>query len=784
VQSVAGTAATILKWDCRGPEDGSTFTTRTGGDFVGWMRRLWSFETVTTDSLHAAIFADLYGIPWRPMRWEPKWADHFGMLKLPDRPRDFVLSDRGRLAEQVEKMRAAAGELQAFVQSLSDGTTRESCSTSGPSPRPSPLNTGEREKAGGDARAPGTVAAACAHHLAGRRAEAEAICRQLLMAKPNDPPVLHLLARMAQQQRRFPVAAKLARMAVAADAGNADFHNTFGTILGDLKQWDDAAAALREAVRLRPDFAEAWHNLGHVFARFGRLPEAMEAYREAGRLSPADAGPWESLAAAAHEAGDLAALTDGHRQVIARRPGDPAAGSALLYLLHYDPDLSSEEIFRGHLAWGETFGRGEKIGLAANAGGDARAPGPPSCSLDHDAFRSAPHPGPLPRVRGRGSRMRVGYISAGLRAHPIARFQEAEMAARDRDSHELFCYSTTDRPDATTDRLRLLADVWRDVGTLSDDALLEQIDSDGIDVLVDLDWHDRNNRLPCLARGPAPVQVTYNNNCDTTGLRAIGWKLTDAALDPPGQTERFHTERLYRLPRGMWCYTHDVDTPPTAGEPPMMANGFVTFGSLNRAVKHSPAVLRLWARVLAAVPRSRLMLLAAGAGDGPQCATYREHLRRHGIDPDRVQLVGRMPRQEYLRRLASIDVALDPFPFAGVTTTCDALWMGVPVVSRLGERLWSRSAASLLPHVGLEDLIAGREKYATVVAGANHDPGVEDQYVQIAVGLAADGERLRQLRRTLRERMLASPLCDGKRMARELAEAYHFMWRQQDRCRD
>jgi predicted O-linked N-acetylglucosamine transferase (SPINDLY family) len=570
------------------------------------------------------------------------------------------------------------------------------------------------------------------HHRAGRRGDAEALCREILAAEPSYSPALHVLALMAQQHRRFPVARKLAELAVAQDSGNAEYHHTLGTILGDLRDWIQAAASIESALRLRPRWPQALHNLGNVYARTGQVLAAAKAYREAlacrDAAAPEAIETCQALIGVYHVAGDLAGLIEAQRRLMALRPDDAAPASALLYSLHYDASQSSASLFAAHQAWAGHFG---------------------------EPLRQTWRPHRNSQDKGR--RLRIGYVSAVFSDHPVTRFQREEMEHRDRDAWELTCYSNAPKPDATTDALRDLSDRWRDVSSLDDEAMAKQIRDDQIDILVDLDGHDQGNRLLCFARRPAPVQVTCNGYVDTTGMSAMDWRLTDADLDPPGTTEGSHTEKLYRVSGGAWCYRPDENAPSIA-DPPMLGNGFVTFGSLNRAIKHTPETLRLWSQVLAAVSGSRLVVLSAGHASTH--AYLRDRFAEQGIDPQRLEFLCRLSRPEYLRRLTQLDIALDPFPFAGVTTTCDALHMGVPVVSLLGDRYWSRAGAAILPAIGLGELLAH----------------THEQYVAIASQLARNPARLLHMRRGLRERLTGSTLCDGRRHSKALSKAYRAMW--------
>jgi protein O-GlcNAc transferase len=301
--------------------------------------------------------------------------------------------------------------------------------------------------------------------------------------------------------------------------------------------------------------------------------------------------------------------------------------------------------------------------------------------------------------------------------------------------------------------------MWRETARLSDVDLERLIREDRIDIVVDLRGHAAGNRMMLFARKPAPVQATMVGYFDTTGLAAMDWRVTDAWMDPPGETEQFHTERLARLPETCWCYRPDDDAPEVAPEPPALLNRYITFGSLNKLIKVTRPCARLWAAVMEAVPRSRLVLSAPADA----AAATRERLAGWGLPVERVDFVDKVrDRVDYLRRFNDIDVALDTFPFNGITTTFDGLWMGVPAVSLSGATSVSRAGRSILNAVGLPDLAA------SAAAG----------FVAAAVTLTADVDRLRLVRRTLRQTMVGPAPAKGALFTDRLEAAYRTMWRQ------
>jgi predicted O-linked N-acetylglucosamine transferase (SPINDLY family) len=315
------------------------------------------------------------------------------------------------------------------------------------------------------------------------------------------------------------------------------------------------------------------------------------------------------------------------------------------------------------------------------------------------------------------------------------------------------------RPDAVTTRLKGLADHWLVTVGLSDDELAERIRADGIDILVDLAGHTANNRLRVFARKPAPVQVTWLGYPNTTGLEAIDYRLVDAVTDPVGEADAWASETLVRLEGGFLCYGALKDVPePTA--PPCLNTGTVTFGSFNNPAKVSAATLDVWAKLLSRLPQARLLLKGKSFADATTRALFLARLGERGVATERVELVAwQAGTTAHLALYHRVDIALDPFPYNGTTTTCEALWMGVPVVTLQGDRHAGRVGASLLTQIGLTALIANSV----------------EEYLENAVALARNPERLSDLRRILRPRMAASPLCDAPAFARKMESAFRTM---------
>ena len=543
-----------------------------------------------------------------------------------------------------------------------------------------------------------TLLAAASMHRGGDVRAAEAAYRLVLGVAPDHPDALHLLGLVCHQRNEHEQAVELITRAIAHQPQTAIFHNSLGAALERLLQLTEAVAHYRRAIALDPGYAQAWTNLGIALQRQARLHEAARAYRHAIELEPS------------------------------RR----SAHSHLLFCLSHVPDCDPETLAAEHVRWAERFA-------------DQLPPidGHEACDLEPER------------------RLRVGYVSPDFRHHPVASFIEPVIAAHDRAAVKVVCYSDARRTDEVTAHLRGLADDWVDATGLDDEALARRVRADGVDVFVDLAGHTQHHRLLAFARRPAPVQVSYLGYAATTGLRAIDYRITDGWADPEGTTEQLHSEQLVRLPGGFLCYRPPAYAPPVPGRP-RTEPGAVVFGSFNKASKLTTEVTTLWARILRELPASRLVLKSVSFGDEATRHDFHARFAGDGVAPERVTLLPPVALpSEHLALYEQVDVALDPFPYHGATSTCEALWMGAPVVTRAGRAHAGRVGVSLLHAVGLEALVAD----------------TPDAYVATAVALARDTRRLTGLHGSLRERMRASPLCDAARIASELEDAYRTMWR-------
>lgn len=563
--------------------------------------------------------------------------------------------------------------------------------------------------------------------------------------------------------------------------------------LSDEGDVDAARRAYREAVGLAPDYAQAWNNLALSYLQTGAFAEAEDALRHAVDAMPGLVAAWVNLASVQEARGDAVAAEESLVAALAADPLSlPARNNLGTLVCAAGRFIDAEEHLRAALvqAPGDA---GVRSNLALALRGQGRIedaldvlrdlPAQPEPGLIEAylltlnyadrvdaAFVAAEHRrlGALiahgspdfpmaPRENVRP--FRVGYVSADFGFHVVSFFLEPVLAAHDRSAVEVFCYFTGTRHDAQTERTRSHVAVWRDIGGMDDATALQTIRADQLDIAVDLSGHTGGHRLSLFAQRIAPVQVTWLGYPNTTGVPAMDFRLTDAWADPPGITETLHTEALVRLPNGFLAYQPRPEAPDVA-PPPFRTRGHVTFGCFSNPAKLSDTCLALWGSVLTATAGSRLLVKARGLEDARAEARFRARFAAAGGDPARLDVSGwEGDFESHLRRYADIDIALDSHPYHGTTTTCEALWMGVPVVTLAGSAHVSRVGVSLLARAGHPAWVA-------------RDP---DDHVRIATGLASDLDALANHRATLRGALRTSTLTDVRQLARELEKAYAAM---------
>jgi predicted O-linked N-acetylglucosamine transferase (SPINDLY family) len=553
---------------------------------------------------------------------------------------------------------------------------------------------------------------------AGRHDEAEIAFARAIALEPRRWLSHHNLgvARTILGKRQAARDSYLAALAI--EPNFAPTHCHLGCVLYDEGRIGEAEARHREAARLQPDFADAHVNLGTALHQLGRLEEAQAATLQGLGLkcgvemsAPGAMGVVENL-----------------RQFSSIDANAAPILSNLLVYMHYDPRVSNFDLIAAARRYGEML-------------------------------TVAPFAARFANDRAPARRLRVGYVSADFRWHAVGYFLVGVLEARDPEAIEIFLYGNNARSDHFTARLRAAADHWRDIAGLSDASAATLIREDAIDILVDLSGHTAGNRLPLFASRPAPVQASWLGYFGATGVPDIDYLLMDKYAAPDAGAGDY-PEAIVRLPRGRFCYTPPNEAPEPAG-PPSLTQRFVTYGSFNNIAKVNDAVVALWAELLRADPTSRLVLKWRTLGEPPTRDRLRDAFAAHGVAPERLDLRGASPHVEMLAQYGEIDVALDPFPFGGGLTTCEALWMGVPVVTWPGDRPASCQTQGFLDAIGLGECVAN---------SAN-------DYIARATALGVDGPRLSELRRSLRGRMAASSACDGSRFARALEAAFARMWR-------
>ncbi len=567
-----------------------------------------------------------------------------------------------------------------------------------------------------------------AQQTAGDVVAAEAGYRRTLQLEPRHAEARLNLGNLLQGRGEIEAAIIEFREAVRANPRFAYAHYNLGNALFEIGRTDEAIACLQTTIELKPDYAEAHNNLGNMYRSRDQLDEALTCFTAACRINPQHAVAHNNRGSVLQSQGCVPEALAAYIQSRQLVPTDAATHSNALVAANYLWDLSTQDLFQLHRDWAAQH--------AANV-----AP---------RRFQNVPDP---------NRRLQIGYVSPDFRKHPVSHFFLPLLQAHRRTETEITCYSNTARPDATTAQIQNLTDRWRDVRRASDDQLAQKIVEDEIDILVDLAGHTARNRLLVFAQKPAPLQVSFLGYPNTSGLPAIDYRFTDSIADPPGEAS-LYSETLIRLPGPFCCYA-PLNHNSRIQSLPADSNGVITFGSLHNLAKLNPQLIDTWSAVLKEIPRSRL-LIARSTMSRSIAQRLHEEFAQRGVPAGHVEFrtLSKAPG-DYLRVYEEIDVILDAFPWNGHTTTCESLWMGVPVLTLCGNRHAGRMGASLLTQVGLTDWIAESR----------------DNYIARAVRHADDLSSLRELRHSLRKRLLNSPVCDARRYADDVESAYRSMWR-------
>jgi protein O-GlcNAc transferase len=508
-----------------------------------------------------------------------------------------------------------------------------------------------------------------------------------------------------------------------------EIYQTLCALLFLTCQWDLAIECCRKAIAIRPDSIDLLFDLGVAFRKARRPEEARECFQKILAARPHAMNALHNLGNTYRDTGQVAEAIEIWEKVLEENPKSANADSNVVYNLLFDPRQDSESIFRRTRLWGQRHASHDPV---------------PAFQNDRQPQR----------------KLKIGYVSPDFRAHVATLFTVSLLAHHNRQEFEIFCYSNVQNEDKITPRFKALADQWRDISGIDDDAAAAMVRADGIDILVDIAQHMGDNRLFLFARKPAPVQVAWLGYPGTVGLEAIDYRLTDPYLDPPGVGDEFYVEKSIRLPDTFWCYDPAAlygGEIPEISPLPALKNGHVTFGSLNNFCKINDIVLDLWATVLQAIPTSRLLVLVPPS---VRRKWFLDRMALHGVASERIAFVPFRSRAEYLNTYARFDLGLDTIPYNGHTTSLDSLYMGVPVITEVGKTVVGRAGWSQLSNLNLTELAARSD----------------DEFVRIAIDWSNDLARLSELRKTLRQRMEESPLMDAKRFAAGMEFAFRAMW--------
>jgi len=560
----------------------------------------------------------------------------------------------------------------------------------------------------------------------------EAIIRYRLAESmaPDSPEVSLSLSNVLNAQGKFVEAAKYGIKAIKLNPDSVEAYVNTGNAMKSLGRYQDAIKFFSSAVELDAGTISAYTNLGQVYLEAGDIKSAIDYCRKAIMLDPDNAMAFNNLGNALMIIGRLPEAIDNYEEALRISPDLNVANSNYLLCINYCQQYDARSIYRKH----QEFARQYE---------STRRQHTTQCDLETSVYR----------------RLKIGYVSADFRSHSGAFFIAPVLANHDKQQFEIFCYYNHNKVDEYTERFRTYADHWRTISGSSDSAAADIIRRDNIDILVDLSGHTSGNRLIIFTQRAAPVQATWLGYLNTTGLSAMDYRITDDRATPRGELDKYHSERLIRMPDCQWCY-EPPDSAPVVGPLPAGSSGIVTFASFHTLAKIADRNLDMWARLLVKIPESRLLIVAFGV------ELFIEHARgffeRQGIDLARVEFIGKQKFQDYLEMHNQVDINLDVTPYTGGTTTCHSLWMGVPVITLTGDTVTSRGGASLLGVLGMSQLIANSD----------------EQYIDIAVYLSRNLDLLADYRQELRSRMRKSCLTDGRLFTRSLEMEYQRFWQE------
>ncbi|MCW8829970.1 MAG: tetratricopeptide repeat protein, partial [Gammaproteobacteria bacterium] len=552
--------------------------------------------------------------------------------------------------------------------------------------------------------------------------------KKSLEIKPDDSSILYNYGIALRDSGDYLAAANAFKKSLLKDSENTQKLDCLAHVYMMLNDHEKAIETFGRSLRINPGQPETHSNLGSVYQAQGELSRAEACYRKALQLNPS-LNIYDNLGSVLVSQGRYKESIEVYRAGLIKQPKNTRVFSNLLLTLNYMEDVSQQELYDEHNKWGDTFDNPLNY-IAHHA-----------CDKNKEVLR-------------------IGYYSPDFREHSVAYFIEPIIEYHDKNKFKTYAYYSSKKEDAVTARLKGFFDVWRDASVMTDSELADAVKSDEIDIMVDLTGHTASNALLAFAKKPAPVQITYLGYPNTTGMKAIQYRITDAIADPEGQ-DIFYSEELCRLPECFLTYKPD-DNSPDVSEPPVIQNGFITFGSFNNLAKINDKVIDVWCRILKRLPDSKLLVKNPSLTDLKTRETYIKKFQQFGIEGNRINLIGHTPtRNEHLSLYDKIDIALDTFPYNGTTTTCEALWMGVPVVALCGDYHAARVGASLLTAVNQKDLITNSE----------------EEYIDKAASLAKNTDLLKYNRDRQRDYLQKSILFDGRAFVVSLENEYQRIWK-------
>ena len=559
--------------------------------------------------------------------------------------------------------------------------------------------------------------------------EAIAAFISLLQLQPKDARVANNLGVLYIQNQQPQEAIKCFTQSLKLNPNHVQAYSNLGQLYQDIGRAEKALTYLKRAVELDPNCMIAHYNLGNVYGRLGELAEAIASYQRAIKLQPNHSKAHNNLGNVYLKLGELdLAYRCYQHPALLNSEEDTVREDNLLLAMHYSSRFTPQEVYHQHLTWGNKY----ESHLASQ----------------NRTYQNLLHP---------QRQLKIGYVSGDFKLHSVSYFLEPLLANHDKINFHITCYANNKYSDRITERLQELADSWRNIVDLDDAAVAELIRTDGIDILVDLAGHTLDNRLLVFTHKPAPLQTAYLGYPNITGLSSIDYRLSDRLADPVGQIA---TESILRLPGCFLCY-QPLANAPDVNTLPCKINDYITFGSFNNLAKITTEIIFLWGLILHQVPNSRILIKAKYLDNSLASDRLKKLFAQVGIDRDRLDLRGWSKNtQEHLKLYNEVDLALDTYPYHGTTTTCEAMWMGVPVVTLAGTSHVSRVGVSLLSAVGLEELVTNSQA----------------EYISKAVSLANNKSKLAHLRRNLRFQMTNSSLTDGKAISRNIEIAYRQMW--------